>query len=176
MPEITQHLCDNAQSRDTGLQSQMTDMQVRDTLNLLKAQLQEVQQEGSGSWNIEEKNLFHINFIYITVLLKWRCISLKTALPALKQHLPNYVKYTNLFICMCPIEFMNVKVFQIKMQLLLAQFTSCHCFQRRTWWGSGQGENSVSSFNIRHGHINIKNSTQFFGFTLQSNVRRKENL
>lgn len=73
--------------------------------------------------------------------------SLKTALPALKQHLLNKVKYTNLFICMCPIKFMNVKVFQIEMQLLFAQFTSCHCFQRRTWWGGGQGENSVSSFN-----------------------------
>lgn len=39
----------------------------------------------------------------------------RSALPAQNQHLPNKAKYTNLFICMCPIEFMNIKVFQIQM-------------------------------------------------------------
>lgn len=98
----------------------------------------------------------------------------KSALPALNQHLPNQAKYTNLFICMCPIEFMNVKVFQIQMQLLLAQFTSCYCFQRRTWWG-GAGRKSVSSCNsLQHNYTSITNCNQFLALFCRARLEEKK--
>lgn len=42
-------------------------------------------------------------------------------------------KYTYPIICMCLVKLLNVKIFQVQIQLLFTQFTCSYSFQTRTW-------------------------------------------